>query len=93
MPPANTPRYTLIIDQAAQKTLRRLPRDLQERLGRAILVLETNPKPNNSRQLEGFQNVYRLRVGDWRIVYTIEDERLVITVIRVGSRGNVYRRL
>lgn len=73
--------------------MRRLPRDLQERLGRAILVLETNPRPNNSRQLEGFRNTYRLRVGDWRIIYTVEDDRLVITVIRVGSRGDIYRGL
>ena len=93
MPPSNTPRYTVVIDQAAQKSMRRLPRDLQERLGRAILVLETNPRPNNSRQLEGFRNTYRLRVGDWRIIYTVEDDRLVITVIRVGSRGDIYRGL
>ena len=91
--PSNTPRYAVVIDQAAQKSMRRLPRDLQERLGRAILVLETNPRPNNSRQLEGFRNTYRLRVGDWRIIYTVEDDRLVITVIRVGSRGDIYRGL
>ena len=86
-------RYHIIIDQAAQKTLRRLPRDLQQRLGKALLVLETDPRPQNSRQLAGYQDTYRLRVGDWRIIYTIQDEKLVITVIRIGSRGDVYRNL
>ena len=91
MPP--TSRYTIIIDKPVQSTLRRLPRDLQARLGKEMLKLETAPKPPRSKQLQGFKDTYRLRVGDWRIIYVIEDERLIITVIRIGPRGDVYRGL
>lgn len=73
--------------------MRRLPRDLQERLAKAILVLETDPRPRNARRLEGFEHAWRLRVGDWRIVYEIQDRQLVITIIRVAPRGSVYRDL
>jgi mRNA interferase RelE/StbE len=88
-----TPRYTVIIDKPVQATLRRLPRDLQERLGKELLKLETNPTPARSTPLQGFKDTYRLRVGDWRIIYILENERLIITIIRIGPRGDVYRGL
>lgn len=53
----------------------------------------TIPRPRNARQLEGFENSWRLRVGDWRIVYEIQERQLVITIIRVAPRGSVYRGL
>lgn len=89
----STPRYTIVIDKPVQSTLRRLPRDLQARLGREMLKLETDPRPARSKQLQGFKDTYRLRLGDWRIIYVIVDEQLIITVIKIGPRGDVYRRL
>ena len=85
------PKYTIQIDKDVEKVLRRQGRTTKERLVKAILVLADDPHPSNSRKLEGYQDLYRLRVGDWRIIYQIKDDQLLILVLEVGSRGEVYR--
>ena len=87
------PRYTIEVQQTAEKVLRRLPRDLKERITSAIFELETDPRPPAATPLKGHYDTWRLRVGDWRIIYTIEDDRLFVTVIKIGPRGDVYRNL
>lgn len=59
---------------------------------KAIWALADNPRPPASRKLEGHEDLYRLRVGDWRIIYVIQDAELLIVVVEIGSRGNVYRK-
>ena len=88
-----SPRYRIEVQQSAEKVLRRLPRDLKERVTGAIFSLETNPRPPGAIPLKGQYNTWRIRVGDWRIIYTIEDERLVVLVVKIGPRGDVYRNL
>ena len=85
------PKYTIQIDKDAEKVLRRQGRTTQERLVKAILVLADDPHPANSRKLEGYHDLYRLRVGDWRIIYQVINDQLLILVLEVGSRGEVYR--
>lgn len=87
----NKPPYEVQISRSVQKELDRQARNTRERLLKAILALADNPRPTGSRRIEGQEDIYRVRVGDWRIIYVIYDERLVITVIKVGSRGDVYR--
>lgn len=87
----NRPPYEVQISRNVQKELDRQARNTRERLLKAILALADNPRPIGSRRIEGQEDIYRMRVGDWRIVYAIYDERLVVTVIKVGSRGDVYR--
>ena len=85
------PKYTIQIDKDAEKVLRRQGRTTKERLIGAILILADDPHPANSRKLEGYHDLYRLRVGDWRIIYHIKDNQLLILVLDIGSRGGVYR--
>ena len=85
------PKYTIQIDKDAEKVLRRQGRTTKERLVKAILVLADDPHPANSRKLEGYHDLYRLRVGDWRIIYQVINDQLLILVLEVGSRGEVYR--
>ena len=86
------PGYTVKIAREPAKLLRRLPRDLQRRLGAAIDGLVLNPRPRGCVQLKGQDRIfYRIRVGDWRIIYTIEDDILVVLVGELGPRGGVYR--
>lgn len=85
------PPYEVQISRSVQKELDRQARNTRERLLKAILALADNPRPIGSRHIEGQEDIYRVRVGDWRITYAIYDERLVVTVIKVGSRGDVYR--
>lgn len=85
------PTYRVEIKKVVVKAIARLPRNLQERLSQAMKQLAKNPRPHGYIQLKGQQGeFYRIRVGDWRIIYTIEDDILLVVVIQVGPRGDVY---
>ena len=84
-------KYTLRMESRVRKTLDRLPGDLCGRLMRKLDALEENPRPFGVEKLAGPEDLYRVRVGDWRIVYTIRDRELVVIVIRIGNRRDVYR--
>ncbi|MDE0268633.1 MAG: type II toxin-antitoxin system RelE/ParE family toxin [Acidimicrobiaceae bacterium] len=84
-------RYTVVIARRAIKSIARLQRKEQQRIRVAIDLLATEPRPPGSVALTGEESVYRVRVGDYRILYEIIDTRLVIQVIRVGHRRDVYR--
>ncbi|OQA43738.1 MAG: Plasmid stabilization system protein [Chloroflexi bacterium ADurb.Bin325] len=86
------PRWTVILERQPERLLRRLPRDLLQRLDAAILALGENPRPPGCKRLRG-HDLYRVRVGDWRITYAIEDDRLIVLVVEVAPRGGAYRDL
>jgi mRNA interferase RelE/StbE len=74
--------------------LRRLPRDVLERIDAALLALEEDARPRECKRLSGpLGNLYALRVGDWRISYAVHDERLIVLVVEIAPRGAAYRRL
>ncbi|WP_149587785.1 type II toxin-antitoxin system RelE family toxin [Tabrizicola flagellatus] len=84
-------RYTVTIDRPAQKQLKAVKdKRLRNVLEREILALADNPRPHGCLKLVGHKDHWRVRVGDWRIVYRIEDGRLVVVVVRVAPRGGVY---
>jgi mRNA interferase RelE/StbE len=83
--------YSIAVKRSARKSLLALPRDAQQRIRTAIDALATNPRPQGSRKLTGSESMYRRRVGDYRIVYEIRDDQLVIMVIKLGHRRDVYR--
>jgi mRNA interferase RelE/StbE len=74
-------------------TLRRLPKNVMHRIASALDDLALEPRPAGCKKLTGLHNHYRIRVGGWRIIYTIEDDILLIVVIEVGPRGDVHRNL
>jgi len=76
-----------------QRVMRRLPRDVLQRLDRAIQSLTSNPQPPGCKKLVGYDNLYRVRVGDWRISYVVEEDRLVVLVLEMAPRGGAYRDL
>ena len=84
-------RYNVEIARRAIKSIAGLPRNQQRRIRAAIDLLADEPRPPNCVALTGEESVYRVRVGDYRILYEVIDERLVIHVIRVGHRRDVYR--
>lgn len=84
-------QYRIEVTPAAQRDLKALPRDVLKRVDAKILALADNPRPSGSRLLRGQERLFRVRVGDYRIVYQIEDDRLVILVVRVRHRGKAYR--
>ncbi|MGH9229554.1 MAG: type II toxin-antitoxin system RelE family toxin [Acidimicrobiales bacterium] len=83
--------YKVEIARRAIRSLRDLPRREQQRVRAAIDLLADDPRPPGCRKLTGEENAYRVRVGDYRIVYEVLDDRLLIHVVRVGHRRDVYR--
>jgi mRNA interferase RelE/StbE len=83
--------YRVEIARRAVKALAALPRKEQQRVRAAVDLLADNPRPPGCVALSGEANAYRVRVGDYRIVYEVFDDRLVIQVVRVGHRRDVYR--
>ncbi len=86
-------RYTLLLERRPEKILERLPRDLRRRIDAALSNLATEPRPQGCVKLTGHETLYRLRVGDWRIIYAIEDDALIVLVIEISPRGDAYRNL
>ena len=82
--------YSVRLTAAAERQLRRLSRPTQERLVRALVLLEQEPRPSGCRKLTG-ESQYRVRVGDYRIVYDVRDRELLVLVLRVAHRRDVYR--
>ena len=73
--------------------MRSLPFAIAEKIDAALRALASEPRPRGSRQMAGYPNTYRLRVGDYRILYRVYDDVLAILVIRVGHRREVYRHM
>lgn len=84
--------YRIEFRPAAYREFKKLNRDIQERVAGKIDSLAGNPRPRHSEKLTGGKNRYRLRTGDYRIVYEIRDERLIVLVVRVAHRREVYRK-
>ncbi len=80
------------ISRTAEKQLRKLPRDVQERIVRRMLLLAEDPFPQGAKKLTGYDDVYRVRVGRYRILYSVSRRRLVIIILKVGQRKDIYRR-
>ena len=84
--------YAVILDKGVQKVLNRLPHSVNNRLILAMRSLATNPRPPGCKKLEGSENDWRIRVGEYRIIYSIEDDKLIVLVIDVGPSKDIYRR-
>lgn len=84
-------RYSVRVTALAEKQLRAMPRTDQVRVLRAVVRLADEPRPRGCRKLRDGQDTYRIRVGYYRIVYAVEDSRLLVLVVKLGHRKDVYR--
>ncbi|TLY16408.1 MAG: type II toxin-antitoxin system RelE/ParE family toxin [Nitrospirae bacterium] len=85
--------YTVEFAPAADRQLKALPKPIQTQIIRRIEKLETNPRPPGCEKLKGADDLYRIRFGDYRIIYTINDKDLLVLVVKIADRIDVYRRL
>jgi mRNA interferase RelE/StbE len=83
--------WQIIIDRQPEKVFRRLPNPLLQRIREKIRTLAADPRPPGCKKLAGYDNLYRVRVGDWRISYAVEDDRLIVLVLEVAPRSGAYR--
>ena len=82
-------KYEIYIIRAAEKEMGKLPTAVHARISQRILALEDNPRPRGARKLSGREE-YRLRVGNYRVLYTIDDKGYLVIVFAVGHRRVVY---
>lgn len=82
--------YAIDILRAAQKQLARLERAKQDRIIEAIRSLAANPRPAGCKKLSG-RPAWRIRIGPYRVIYEIFDDRLLVLVVTIGDRKSVYR--
>jgi mRNA interferase RelE/StbE len=83
--------YEIVVVPAADKAIAHLPRSVRARITERLVRLAEDPRPSGSVKLSGVE-AYRIRVGDYRIIYQIHDQQLIVLVIDVGHRREVYRR-
>jgi mRNA interferase RelE/StbE len=85
--------YKVELKRQPEKFIRQQDRRIQVQLVGALRKLAENPRPPQAKKLEGMEGLYRFRSGDYRIVYLIEDDKLIVLVVRIGHRKEIYREL
>jgi mRNA interferase RelE/StbE len=83
--------YRIRVAPAALRQLRKLDRTAQKRVQAAIELLAEEPRPKGAKKLVGGEGEWRVRTGDYRIVYEIQDDVLLVLVVAVGHRREIYR--
>jgi mRNA interferase RelE/StbE len=84
------PKYFLDIKRSAQKELDSLDDALFTRIDRKILPLAENPRPAGCKKLKGYKDLWRIRIGDYRVIYGIDDATRTVSVTHVAHRREVY---
>jgi len=84
------PVYEVLLSKAARKQLTSLPTFIHNKIIEDLSGLSSLPRPPGCKKLKGYKNSYRIRVGDYRIIYEIEDKVLRILVIAIGHRKDIY---
>jgi len=84
-------RYAVMVARSARKELESLPSRVVERVLPRLDLLAHEPRPSGCRKLSGGQNLWRLRVGDYRIVYSVDDRQQVVDIVAVRHRKDAYR--
>ena len=84
-------KYKVLFKPSADRALQKLPHDVQRRIVGEVSMLAHDPRPAGTGKLAGDDNLWRIRIGNYRVVYEIHDDRLVVVVLRVAHRKDVYR--
>ena len=84
-------KYPLQVVPAARRQLEQLPTPIQSRVRQAVRGLAADPRPPRAKLLSDDRRIWRIRVGNYRILYEVRDAQLIVLVVRVGHRREVYR--
>ena len=82
--------YNLLIKRSAEKELRKIPKSELQRIASRIKTLEENSRPSGCQLLKGEDRFYRVRQGDYRIIYEVSDDERTVTIVKIGHRREVY---
>jgi len=84
-------QYDVILSLKVQKSIKGVPDDYVVKIHKSLSFLAKNPRPFGCVKLAGSENHYRIRVGVYRVIYSIKDDILIVEVIKIDHRKNVYR--
>jgi mRNA interferase RelE/StbE len=84
------PEYAVVFARSARRELDKLPEQVVDRIFPRIESLRENPRPHGCRKIKGSENLWRIRVGDYRVIYSIEDRRRLVDIIAVRHRSDAY---
>jgi len=84
--------YRVEFEPAALRQLRKMTAQARAQIAPVIDALATNPRPSGVKKMSGVASLYRVRVGDFRIIYTVDDGALLVVIITVGNRREVYKK-
>lgn len=83
--------YQILLAKSASRELERLPTKIQERIIEALESLESNPRPKGCKKLVGSSSLWRIRSGDYRVIYEINDDKRIVDVNAIRHRSDAYR--
>jgi mRNA interferase RelE/StbE len=83
--------YSILLAPPAERQLKALAVPVQKRIVKRLKTLQTNPRPQGIKKLAGEDDLYRIREGNYRIIYTIQDKELTVLVVKIGDRREAYR--
>jgi mRNA interferase RelE/StbE len=82
--------YQVVLSKTAEKDLAKLPAQIVAKIIPILQSLENNPRPIGCKKLKGFKNLWRVRIGNYRIIYSVEDIILLVDVREIGHRKDIY---
>ena len=85
-------KYKIELHKCCKKDIKKIPRKVQNQIKDSIRELSIDPRPLNCVKMKGDNSLYRIRCGDYRVVYSIEDHVLLVLVIEIGHRSEIYRK-
>lgn len=83
-------KYTVVLTRSAEKELYNLPKSVIEKIIIALKLLEEEPRPAGCKKLKGYKNLWRIRIGNYRVIYAIEEVVLLVDVREIGDRKDIY---
>lgn len=83
--------YSILLAPPVERQIKSLTDSVQNRIVKRLKSLRENPRPQGVKKLAGEEDFYRIREGDYRIIYTIQDKKLIVLVVKIGNRKEVYR--
>ena len=81
-------RYRVLISKRAEKFLDKLSKSQQEKI---LVALKNLPDVGDIKKMSGYDNFFRLRIGSFRIIYSIDNQNLIVEIIAIGNRGDIYK--
>jgi mRNA interferase RelE/StbE len=84
-------KYRVEVSATAERQLKKIRREDAVRILRSMSLLASEPRPDGCRRMSGYDHLYRIRVGDYRVIYEIDGKQIVVVILKIGHRREGYR--